>query len=873
MAAEAAISSLVSLLGDQLIQKVKFLRGVEGKVESLKAEFKRMQSFLEDANKKQFQDMRVRNWISEIRELAQDAQDTIEIFLLNVESAKNWGLFKRYTTFPKRMYHLYGIGDEIESILKKLDEIKKSRDMYGIKDLGEAAESSSRSEVELRRRLCPWQKDEHLVAVEDDVKKLLQESILYEKRGLSIVVLEGMGGIGKSTLAREIYNHPDVVAGPFDHRCWVVVSSEFTPQETIKQLILELPGSDKQKVRELEESTKDKIYLLQKLKEMLHKQLEGKSYFIVLDDVWEKEHLESLITAFPDQQDNKASRLLVTTRNKIITKYDQYVHNMSLLDSKKSWELLLKKAFVGSTIGKCPEEFESVGTQILQKCDGLPLAISVVGGLLRQTQTKNGWEQVLTQLNSYLGRPESGVSTILELSYQHLSPQLKSCFLCLAFFKEDFTIRTKRLVKLWDAQGLIQQEESRSIDEIGRGYLNELINRSMVQIQDLHANDQVKSCHIHDLVRDVCLRKAKEEIGLEIVKGDGGMSSESSNKPRHRVVYAKNLETSSSNQNKHVRSLFLLNLHDDYRYITIPSHYWKGYQLLKTVELDAAAFKRFPNSFRLLIGLKCLRIYANHVADIKLPRWFDHLRNLEVVDLKRCLVYFPRLVSLKMDKLRYFISAAIGRGPTNKDMWNKNIECLRGIRHKDWMKSTLTSSCHLRELGIRFDEEIIEREELIKVRASLEKMQNLVILHLIWPHYYATDIALAVPQLANLTKLKLDGEMSNMSKCPTASMFPPNLSHLTLTHSLLHDDPMAELGKLPKLLFLKIQYDAYWGETMLVLCDGFPSLEALVFRDLRRLKSVIIKEGGMPKLKHLRIRHCPILNTGNLPQHINIFTQ
>ncbi|XP_057802249.1 disease resistance protein RPP8-like [Salvia miltiorrhiza] len=870
MAAEAAISSLVELLGDQLIQKVKFLRGVEGKVDLLREELKRMQSFLKDANKKQFEDESVRNWISEIRELAQDAQDTIEIFLLNVESAKNWGLFKRCTSSPKRMYHLDRIGDEIESIRARLDAIDKSRERYGIKDLGEAAESASRWEVELRRRLCPWQKDEHLVGVKDDVEKLLQESILCEeKKGLSIAVLEGMGGIGKSTLAREIYNHPDVVYGPFDHRGWVVVSSEFTPHETIKQLIFELSDSDKQKVRELEESTKDKLYLLQKLQEMLYKKLEGKSYLIVLDDVWEKEHLESLITAFPDQQD-KASRLLVTTRNKIIAKYDQYVHKMSLLDSKKSWELLLKKAFIGSTIGKCPDEFESVGTQILQKCDGLPLAISVVGGLLRQTQTKNGWEQVLTQLNSYLGRTESGVSTILELSYQNLSPQLKSCFLCLAFFKEDFTIPTKRLVKLWDAQGLIQQEGSRSIDEIGRGYLNELINRSMVRIQDLHVNDQVISCHIHDLVRDVCLRKAKEEIGLEIVKGDGGMSSESSNKPRHRVVYAKNLETSSSNQNKHVRSLFLLNVHDDYRFITTPPHYWKGYQLLKTVEIEATAFKRFPNSFRLLIGLKCLRIYACFEACIKLPCWFDHLRNLEVVDMKLCWVYFPRLVSLKMDKLRYFISGAIGRGPTNKNMWNKNIECLRGISHKDWMKSTLTSSCHLRELGIQLREGRIKREELIKARASLEKMQNLVILHLEWSYGYATDIALVVPQLANLTKLKLYGKMS---KCPTATMFPPNLSHLTLTSSQLHDDPMAELGKLPKLLFLKIQYKVYLGETMLVLCDGFPSLEALVLRVLHELKSVIIEEGGMPKLKHLRIRGCRNLNTGNLPQHINIFTQ
>ncbi|XP_057802345.1 putative disease resistance protein At1g50180 [Salvia miltiorrhiza] len=422
--AEAAISSLVELLGDQLIQKVKFLRGVEGKVESLKSELKRMQSFLEDANKKQFEDKRVYNWISEIREVAQDAEDTIEMFLINVENSKSKGLLKRCTSFAKRMYQLDGIGDEIESIRGRLDAIDKSRERYGIKDFGQEATADSgwRLQVESRRRLSPLKNDEHLVGVEDDVKTLLEESILNEERkGLSIAVLEGMGGIGKSTLARAIYNHRDV-AGRFDSRGWVAVSSEFTPQETIKQLIFRLQryDQDKQKLlkkmKNLEELMKDKPFVQEELKQMLHKQLDGMSYFIVLDDVWEKEHLESLMSAFPNQQE-KRSRLLVTTRNKIIiTKYDQYVHTMKLLDREKSWELLLKNAFIRNANGKYPEEFETIGRQIVEKCRGLPLAISVVRGLLVETQSKSGWEQVLNQINSYLGRTESSVPTILELS-------------------------------------------------------------------------------------------------------------------------------------------------------------------------------------------------------------------------------------------------------------------------------------------------------------------------------------------------------------------------------------------------------------------------------------------------------------------------
>ncbi|KAI3462404.1 hypothetical protein Pfo_019067 [Paulownia fortunei] len=653
-------------------------------------------------------------------------------------------------------------------------------------------------DVEWRRRLSPWQKDKHVVGLEGDVELLLQKAILEEREGLSIASIVGNGGIGKSTLARIVYNHA-AVADRFDRRAWVCVSSEFKQKEIIKELVLQLlePTEDKLKILETMEKLK-----VPNLQHMLHQRLQGTRYFVVLDDVWEDAHWESLASAFPCE--DKASRLLVTSRSRDITKYAGYVHEMKILDPRKSWQLFLKKVFIDNIDGECPQELENIGKKILKKCNGLPLAITVVGGLLvKRTKAESEWEKVLKGMNSHLGRGRSSVSAILELSYHNLPPQLKSCFWCLGFFKEDATIRAEKLVQVWIAEGLVPQEEvggEETMEEIARSYLDELINRNMVQVKEMSTNDRVKSCYIHDLLRELSITKAKEEISFEILR-EG--NSQSSDKCRHRVIYCNSERfISSTNSNKRLRSLFF---HGADNIACSPS-YWKSFELLRVLDFEDFGLKKLPDTIGVLIGLRYLGLRNNHIR--KLPSSLGLLKNLKVLDIaKNCFVIVPSVI-WKLDSLRhlymlYFIFMAPLKINTPK-----NLQTLTYIPIAQWMPEHPTQMTSLRKLGIELDAD----SDVMKLCTSLAMLENLVCLNLRWLGFRRMAPLDGLGILHRLTQLKLHGELTLL---PSASNFPPNLSYLSLVRTRLNEDPMPILEKLPKLLYLQLN-DAYAGSKMVI---------------------------------------------------------
>ncbi|KAL3833073.1 hypothetical protein ACJIZ3_007809 [Penstemon smallii] len=795
MAGEAALSFAVEKLGDALIEKVSFLRGVEGQVKWLKDELERMQCFLRDADNKQDNNERIRKWISDIREISQDAEDAIETFILKVETPKKEiGFLGRCICFPNHVYHLDQIDEEIESIRVRLTGIEKSRQTYRIQNL--ESTTTLRSVGHIRWSLlfiiCLKQ-SKGIVGLEEDVELLLQRASLQDNRSLS----------GKTTLAKMVYNHPRIIV-EFERRAWVCVSKEFNPKEVIKEIVLQLLDPLEDKLKVLEILDKQQVPLLYHL---LHERLQGKRYFIILDDVWEQGVWESLASAFPDE----GARMLLTSRKRDIPKCASYIHDLKSLDHNNSWKLLLERASIEKTYNQLPEALINIGNEILRKCDGLPLAIIVVGGMLKDKcyTMINEWENVRKGMNSQLRRNESSISAILAMSYHDLPPKLKSCFLCLGFFPEDATIWAKKLVGLWIAQGLInvEGEKGETLENIARRYLDELINRNLIQVKDMSFTDRVKSCRVHDLVRDLSMAKAEEETRFEVLKeGDNKTNPKSSsNKSRHCTISRDPKRTIYPNP-IHLRSLFY---HGQGELdCSSTSSYWKSCGLLRILAMENFHLNYLPDSIGSLIGLKYLGLRNTGLKE--LPSSMGCLKNLEVLDVAQVHVLKMPNVIWKMGSLRHL-----------------------------YMEMT-----SLRKLSILLEKEDLNLTSSFSI--SLAMLENIVCLEFMYPLH---DVPTDFPLVHNLSELTLNLRMTRLPN------LPPNLTKLSLVKTYFTQDPIPVLEMLPKLSYLKLIGTICEGREMVITENGFPQLrlKRLELHQIINLEMLLEELRFMTSLQELTI--------------------
>lgn len=223
--------------------------------------------------------------------------------------------------------------------------------------------------------------------------------------------------------------------------------------------------------------------------------------------MWSTEAWDILRIAFPS---NNGSKILVTTRIVDVaiscsSTIDDRIYQMQPLSLHQSRRLFVKR---------CENIFEDVVNDLLEKCGGLPLAIICISGLLASKPAlKEEWVKVRNSLgsqtdkNSHLDR----LYAILRMSYNVLPMQLKTCLLYLSLYPEDHAIERDSLINKWISEGFIVEERGQHIWDTAHGYFMELINRNLVQPQEIGFDGQARSCMLHDFVFELLVTIASQE--------------------------------------------------------------------------------------------------------------------------------------------------------------------------------------------------------------------------------------------------------------------------------------------------------------------------------------------------------------------------
>ncbi|KAK6946298.1 NB-ARC [Dillenia turbinata] len=525
---QAVVSPAIERITDQLINEFKFLRAVSAQVQRLQDKLKWIQGFLKDADAimRVEEGQQLRTVVSQFRDIAYDSEDLIDTYILKVASMSREGrggfigFLKKLASIFKKWLYIHKVGNEIEAINARISWIRETLPPHNMQNTVGASTDNRRSRQGWRRSYA-HEEEEHVVGLDDDIDKLVRE-LNNEEADARVVSIVGIGGSGKTTLAKRLYNHV-LVKKHFDCHLWVSISQQWDSRDVLQSILIQTSSLTKEE-RELIDKMKNEE-LVGKLYSFLGERL----YLLVLDDIWETKAWDELSHAFPRRK--VGSKIILTTRNRYVPRQvDPHcvVHEPRSLTDDEAWELLSKKTKIKeeSTSQEVIELCE-LGKEMVKRCGGLPLAVVVLGGLLATRSSLQEWKKLHQNIGLQLraagkegDQPQGKVMSVLKLSYNDLPYRLKPCFLYLGLFPEDADIRAKKLIRMWIAEGFILSSEidrEHTVESAGEEWLEELIERSMIQVGARDSDGRVKTCRMHDLIRDLCLEQAREENFLEIL--------------------------------------------------------------------------------------------------------------------------------------------------------------------------------------------------------------------------------------------------------------------------------------------------------------------------------------------------------------------
>ncbi|KAI4998881.1 hypothetical protein ZWY2020_054223 [Hordeum vulgare] len=363
-------------------EEVAMLIGVSQGIEDLSIKLGDLKNFLVDADRRNITDESVRRWVGELKRAMYQATDIVDLCQLKAMEqgpSKSMGCLNPLLYCMRNPLHAHDIGTRIKELNEKLDSISKRGRSFDFVKL-EAYQDMKRT-----RSPATHRKTDSLMErsgavgekIEEDTRALV-EVLTREVDGhktdrLMVVAIVGVGGIGKTTLGKKIFND-DAIKGKFTKQIWLSITQDFSDVELLSKSITaaggDLPGGG---------AARDKDLLVRALMNTIKE----KKFVLVLDDLWGTDAWNKhLMTPF--SYGGRGSRVLITTRHETVVRSMKAVHHHHIekLGPEDAWLLLKRQVLTTEEDGHEVDVLKDLGLQILAKCDGLPLAIKVMGGLL-----------------------------------------------------------------------------------------------------------------------------------------------------------------------------------------------------------------------------------------------------------------------------------------------------------------------------------------------------------------------------------------------------------------------------------------------------------------------------------------------------------
>ncbi|XP_073145140.1 putative disease resistance protein At1g50180 [Henckelia pumila] len=880
--AEAVVSVALETLGNLLIQEATFLKGVKGQVKGLQTELRGIKSLLKDADQKQHNSETIQNWIKEIRCLAYQAEDVLEEYVVKAGSGKGdlgfVNILKRFVCFANEMSTLHKIGSEIETIKSEISILTGKMDKFGI----EAVVTRDPEDKRRRfiRRTYPHEDLQHFVGMDHDIENLV--SLLVSDEEISrhgVIGVWGMGGSGKTCVAKKVYKHMDVKIF-FDAFAWVCITQDCEIQSVMQDIFRQLLPAETKKDTILDELV-EQIYNVQMEKKCL----------IVLDDIWKLGDWECLRKCFPNVGISH-SKVLVTTRIGKVAEIG-YPVKLKGFTEDEAWKLLRMKAFakIHFQVPWDESEYEKLGRKMIRKCERLPLAVAVIGGILSSKNSLEEWKLASEDVNSYIGRGEGTgaqgeVEKVLALSYNELPYHLKPCFLSLGFLREDEPIFVESIYDLWMAQGLIQSKHvgrNETMRDVAKCYFYELQFRSMVLLHDL------SRISLHDSMLELCLSKAKEEEFLKVVDKHN-ISDKAYRLVAHVDGEDNYLDVLKAIENSTIPLRSVQIIHKQLSNLILPKEIFNlpHFKSLRTLII-----------FRCYLRGKCFHGIENlihlRLLGLALCEWENF--SLESVDklsfLQTIILTGTALTSMqlppvdtfcKMPQLRhlylpYFPDGVRIEGKTLRLMNLSQLECLYSFQSNFYDLKDLFHLEKLRTLrwcAVYDDESLVQITDYIC--GSNLRWIDISIGHCDLNRQQESDALRKLLKIPNVT-LELGIRSCKLLKLPRLetvdfSNMCPGLVHLSLEdiETDIAEDVMQALDKFPNLKKLELLSVRFGGEEMICGPGSFPRLEKLDFYIVEGKFELRIDEAAMPNLSSMDIVSCIGINF-MLPQRLRLFAQ